>query len=377
MKVLVSPAPFKGSLSPQEAARAIASGLREAFPNAELQEIPVADGGEGTLDALLDHFGGEERTVHVEDPLRRKVEARYGFVHDGSTAIIESAQANGLTLLTPEERDPLKTSSYGVGQLLRDVLDQGVQKIWIGLGGSATVDGGTGMLQALGARLRDIDGREIPRGGRGLRELAAIDLSGLDVRLKAVKITALCDVKSPLLGSRGARLYMPQKGATPQISEELEGGLERLAEVAARDVGIDVREIPGAGAAGGLGAALALLGASLVSGSEFLIGTLDVETHMQCCDLVVGGEGRIDEQTSEGKVIAALAHLAKRHAKPFVVLCGSRCGDLSALHEAGVTAVFSIVSGPISLEEALARAAENLRETARQLGALVRARLRD
>lgn len=371
MKILVAPAAFKGSLRPREAAEAIAEGLRQASPDFDLQICPLADGGDGTLEVLLAARGGHSLKALVEDPLGRPVEAEIGILN--GVAVVEMARAAGLVLLAPEERDPRKASTYGVGQLVLAALDQGVREIWLGLGGSATVDGGAGFLQALGTKLLDEQGKPIPQGGVGLRRLAKIELSSLDPRMKQTKIVALCDVLGPLLGPRGARLYMPQKGATPEMCEELERNLVHFAEIALRDTGVDVQEVPGAGAAGGLGAALALLGAELVSGSAFVAEKLHLEERVRECDLILGGEGRVDAQTLEGKGILELARLAKQHTKPLIVLCGSRSGDLSPLHKEGVTAVFPVVPGPVALEEALQRGEENVRETAHQLGALLRA----
>jgi len=371
MRVLIAPCSFKGSLTAREASRRIASGLRAASPKLETIECPLADGGEGTLEVLLEALGGERRSAKVEDPLGHEIHADYGLSGGGKRAILEAAQAIGLTLLRPEERDPLRASTYGLGQLVKAALDRGVRELWIGLGGSATVDGGAGMLQALGARLISTKGDEIPRGGGGLAELSVLDLSGLDPRLKGVQLTILCDVMSPLLGPRGARLYMPQKGAAPKACEKLELGLGRFAEAAYKATGIDVREIPGAGAAGGLGAAFALIGGKLVSGSEFIIKKLKVEEKLRACDLVIGGEGRVDEQTLEGKGLLALAGIAKHQKRPFIALCGSRSADLRALHQAGVTAIFTILPGPVALEEAISNAAKHLEQTAYQLGALI------
>jgi glycerate kinase len=373
MRALIAPSAFKGSLRPREASRAIAEGLQSSYPEIELIERPLADGGDGTLEVLLHAFEGSLQSARVEDPLGRPIEAEFGLLDDGRIAVIEMARAAGVALFKPEELDPLRASTYGVGRLVLAALDQGAREIWLGLGGSATVDGGAGFLEALGARLPDGRGRPIPRGGAGLAQLAAVDLATVDVRVKNTALIALSDVLSPLLGLGGARLYMPQKGATPAMCEELERNLAHFAEIALRDTGIDVREVPGAGAAGGLGAALALLGAQLVSGSEFIIEKLELEERIGECDLVIGGEGQVDVQTLEGKGTLALARLANRSHTPLVVLCGSRSGDLRALHEAGVTAVFSIVPGPIPLEDAVRTGFENMRETARQLGALLRA----
>ena len=373
MKILIAPAAFKGSLRPAEAAQAIAQGLREALPDAELVERPLADGGDGTLEVLLRTLGGQLQKARVRDPLGREIETEFGLLEfEGrKVAVIEMAYAAGLVLLKPEERDPLRASTYGVGQLVRAALDVGAEEIWLGLGGSATVDGGAGFLQALGAKLLDVQGREIPRGGAGLAQLATIDFSTLDPRLKRTKLIALLDVLSPLLGEHGARLYMPQKGATPEMCDLLEQNLAHFAEVAKRDLGIDVREVPGAGAAGGLGAALALLGAELVSGSEFIAKKLGIDALIPECDLVIGSEGRVDEQTLEGKGLLTLARLARQHEKPLIVLCGSRGSELKGLHQAGVTAVLSVVPGPVTLEDALQNASIYVAATSYELGRLI------
>jgi len=371
MNILIAPCAFKGSLSAGEAARAIAAGLHSANSNIETQECPLADGGEGTLAILLRALGGQEFTATVLDPLGRKIRARCGLLDAGRTALIEIAQAVGLTLLEPGERDPLQASSYGVGQPIQAALDQGARQIWIGLGGSATVDGGAGMLQALGARLLDARGEDIPRGGMALAQLARLELDGLDPRLQDAELLVLCDVLSPLLGPRGARLYMPQKGADPDMCDRLERNLERLAEVAQKATEVDLRRLRGAGAAGGLGIALALLGGKLLSGSRFIIERLRVAEQAKGCDLLIGGEGHLDEQTLEGKAIWALARLAKAHNKPLIVLCGARLGALARLHETGMTAAFSIAAGPISEKAALQQTAQALEATAAQLARLI------
>ncbi len=383
LRVLIAPTAFKGSLSPLAAAGAIARGLRAALPDsAELVERPLADGGDGTLEVLLHALGGHTRSARVRDPLGREVEAEFGLLETegqhGRVAVVEMARAAGLARLKPEERDPLRASTYGVGQLVRAALDAQAGEIWLGLGGSATVDGGAGFLKALGAKLLDARGREIPEGGAGLSRLARLDLSTLDPRLRRVRLVALLDVRNPLLGPRGARLYMPQKGATPEQCDALERALARFAEVAHRDLGVDVRGPPGAGAAGGLGAALALLGAELVPGSAFIAEKLGLRSLVQGCDWVIGGEGRVDEQTLEGKALAVLAELAQEAKKPLVVLCGARPPSLDALHELhkagpGLTALLPIVPGPIALEDAMAQARALLEAAGLELGRLIRA----
>ncbi|MFB6286632.1 MAG: glycerate kinase, partial [Candidatus Bipolaricaulia bacterium] len=286
MRVLIAPAPFKGSLSSIAAADAIARGLRAGWPDAELSTTPLADGGEGTLHVLHSARDGTLERVTVTDPFGRAIEAQLGWL-PGAIAVVEMAQAAGLALMTDEERDPMRASTHGVGESIRKALDGGAREIWIGLGGSATVDGGLGMLQALGAQLLDDAGRPVSGGGQGLRDLASVDLSTLDARLSRTPLKALCDVDSPLLGPQGAQLYMLQKGATTEQCEELASGLARFADLVERDLAGDVRDVAGAGAAGGLGAALTLLGADLVSGSRFVMDALDLDRKLASCDLVI------------------------------------------------------------------------------------------
>ena len=372
MRILVAPASFKGSLSPGEAASAIADGLRAGFPACDLTQAPLADGGEGTLQTLLNALGGEVKPILVDDLLRRPVEAHVALFPDG-VAFVESAQAAGLPLLGDAERDPMRASTFGVGQMIQAALDLGAGEIWIGLGGSATVDGGLGMLRALGAKLIDADGRDVPPGGQGLSQLASIDSSTLDDRLASTTLTALCDVDSVLLGSQGAQLYMPQKGATPEQCAKLTDAFGRFASLVEREFECDVRNIPGAGAAGGLGAALAFLGADLISGSRFVMDTLDIDRKLAWCDLVVTGEGWIDEQTLQGKPIGTLAERSRAHGCPVVALCGGHSGELEDFQAHGIDAVFAIVPGPVSLGQALTDAEQNLVATARSLGAWMRA----
>ncbi len=371
MRILIAPTSFKGSLSPSEAARAMVNGLQAGFPGCALTQAPLADGGEGTLRLLRTTLDGRTKRVPVEDPLGRSVEASIALLPNG-VAFVEMAQAAGLTLLDEDERDPMRASSFGVGQLIKAALDEGAREIWIGLGGSATVDGGLGMLHALGVRLRDPDGQALPPGGRGLIDLASLDASESDRRLAHVGLKALCDVESVLLGAQGAQLYMPQKGATQEQIPELIDGLERFADLVERDRERDVRNVPGAGAAGGLGAALAYLGAELVSGSRFVMDALDVDRKLASCDLVITGEGTIDDQTVQGKTIGALADRCRSFGRPLVALCGSHAGDLTDLQSEGIDAVFSIVSGPVSRDAAMAEAARYLEQTAHSVGVVMR-----
>ena len=350
----------------------MANGLQASFPQSERVQAPLADGGEGTLQVLLKALDGRSKRVSVDDPLGRPVNAEIGLFPD-RIALVEMAQAGGLPLLGDDERDPMRASTFGIGQMIQAALDVGAEEIWIGLGGSATVDGGLGMLRALGAKLIDADGRDVPPGGQGLSQLASIDSSTLDDRLASTTLTALCDVDSVLLGSQGAQLYMPQKGATPEQRAELTDALGRFAELIERECECNVRNIPGAGAAGGLGAALAFLGADLVSGSRFVMDTLDIARKLAWCDLVVTGEGRIDEQTLQGKPIGVLAESARRHKCPVVALCGAYSGDLRALQPHGVTAVFPIVPEPTSEEDAMAYADRHVADAVQNLGQLLQA----
>jgi glycerate kinase len=309
------------------------------------------------LEVLGRALGAELRTARVDDPLGRPVEAVWGWLPERRLAILESAQAVGLPRLRPEERDPVRADTRGVGQLVLEALAAGAQTLWVGLGGSATADAGAGMLQALGARWS-------PESGE-------LEVSGLDARLGRTQIVALCDVLGPLLGPRGARLYLPQKGATPEQLDALERRLARLADAAERVSGGRVRDRPGAAAAGGLGAAFAMLGARLVSGTELVFEVVRLRSRLEACDAVIGGEGRLDEQTLEGKPLFSLARLTRELGRPLIALCGSRAADLSALHAAGVTAAFPIGSGPATEPEALAGARLDLERTAEQIGRLL------
>ena len=368
MNALVAPCSFKESLTAEQAARAIARGIRRGAKGAQVTERPLADGGEGTVTTLVRALGGSGSRCAVRDPLGRAVEAEIGLVAGGTTAVVEVASAAGLGLLAPAERDPLRATTHGVADLVIAALDRGARRIWVGLGGSGTVDGGLGLLSGLGARLLREEGAAIT-SPHELPDLRRVDLSSLDPRLRDVEILALCDVASPLLGPRGARLYMPQKGASPEVADRLSDGLTALAAACAR-VGIDVADAPFAGAAGGLGAAFALLGARLVQGSSFVAEALGIDDLVRQSDLVVGGEGRVDTQTAEGKALVSLATAAKRHAKPLVVLCGARDEDLGPLHELGVSSVLAIGRGPATEAELMRTAEHDLALAATELARL-------
>lgn len=335
MKIVIAPDSFKESLTADEVASAIASGFRKVFPDAEIVNVPLADGGEGTVRALIAATGGKIIKKQVTGPLGTPVTAFYGLLGDGKTAVIEIAAASGLHLIPSEERNPLITTTKGTGELILAALDEGVERIIIGLGGSATNDGGSGLVQALGARLVDEEGRDLPPGGGSLGRLAKIDITGLDSRLFRVKISVACDVTNPLLGEYGAsRTFAPQKGATPEMVEELERNLTHYATILKRDLDKDISAIPGAGAAGGTAAGLiAFLDAELKRGIDIVIEATRLEEKIKDADLVVTGEGKIDGQTLSGKTPIGVAQLAKKYHIPVVAICGSISHDAHLVYE--------------------------------------------
>jgi len=373
MKIIIAPDSFKESLSAPEAAAAIETGFREIFPLADYLALPLADGGEGTVAALVAATNGKIVPLTVTGPLGEPVPAFYGLSGDGRTAMVEMAAVSGLALVPPHLRNPLLTTSYGTGELLRAALAAGVGKIIVGIGGSATNDGGAGMLQALGVRLLDGDGRELGPGGGELARLEAIDASGCDPRLRTVSIEVACDVTNPLLGESGASaVYGPQKGATPEMIALLDDNLARFARTLRRDLGKDVAMTPGAGAAGGMGAALLAMGGALRPGIEIVMAAVGLEEALRDADLVITGEGRIDGQTVRGKVAMGVARLAGRLGKAVIAIGGCLGEDAGAAHDHGIAAVFSATPRPCSLEEALAEGADNLRRTARNIAATIR-----
>jgi len=361
-RVVLAPQGFKGSLTGLEVARAMEAGVKRVWPDVETVLVPVADGGDGTLQALVDASGGSVRSERVTDPLGRPVEAQWGALGDGETAVIEMARAAGLALLRDSERNPLVTTTYGVGELMRAALEAGHRRLIVGIGGSATNDGGAGMAQALGVKLLDSGGREIGRGGAALAALARIDLSGLDPRLHQAAVQVACDVTNPLTGDTGAAaVYGPQKGATPEMVRRLDAALAHFGDVVRRDTGRDVADLPGAGAAGGLGAGLlAFTGAELRSGADIVLEALDVEERLKAADLVIVGEGRMDRSTVFDKAPVAVAKRARRRGIPVLAVCGSLGAGYEEVHRHGIDAVFSAVDGPMNLEEALADTARLL-----------------
>jgi glycerate kinase len=344
MKIVVAPNSFKGSLSAAEAAAAIARGVRESLPDAEVVEVPVADGGEGTVEALVSARKGTYREVEVEGPLGGPFRATYGLIDGRRTGVVELASASGLTLISVEKRDPRKASTYGFGQLLEAVRRQGVVSIIAGIGGSATNDGGAGMAQALGYRLLDAGGRDLPRGGAALARLARIDASGFDAGWRSVSVMVAGDVTNPLTGPQGATyVYGPQKGADPDAVRELDEALAHLAVVIERDLGKQVADIPGAGAAGGAGAGLvAFLDAKLVKGAPLVVDASGFDHALHGARLVITGEGRVDGQTAFGKAPGEVAKRAKSAGIPTLLLAGSRGPGWESLSSMGVTSLVTL-----------------------------------
>ncbi len=366
MKVVIAPNTFKGSLSAPEAAAAIARGVREAFPDAEVVEVPVADGGDGTVEALVSAHRGEYRTVEVEGPLGDPVQATYGLIEAGRTGVVELASASGLTLIPAERRDPRKTSTYGFGQLLEAVRAAGVERIIAGIGGSATNDGGVGMAQALGYRLLDSAGADLPRGGAALARLARIDSSGFDPAWRSVKVMVACDVTNPLTGPLGASaVYGPQKGADEAAIRELDAALANFAAVIERELGKKVADVPGAGAAGGAGAGLiAFLDATLVPGATLVVGASGFDAKLKDADLVITGEGQADAQTGYGKAPGEVAKRAKAARIPVLLIAGSKGPGWEALRGLGVTAVVTLDEEGDNLQQLMRDAGQLLTQTA-------------
>ena len=363
MKVVVAPNAFKGTLTAPEAAAAIAEGVREVWPDAEIVEVPVADGGDGTVEALVSAHDGEYRSAEVEGPLGDPVVARYGLIDSGATAVVELATASGLALIPPERRNPRLASTFGFGQLIAAAINSGATSIIAGIGGSATNDGGAGLAQALGFQLLDAEGHELPRGGAALARLARI-AGGAPASTPRVMVAS--DVDNPLVGPRGASaVYGPQKGAGPETVRELDAALAHFAKVIKRDLGKDVAGIPGAGAAGGTGAGLvAFLGAELTPGAPLIVEASGFDRHLSGADLVITGEGRVDEQTAYGKAPGEVARRAHAAGVPVLLLAGSKGPGWEALNGLGVTAVETLEEEGVNLHQALKSPAGTLSRAA-------------
>jgi glycerate kinase len=374
-KILIAPGAFKHSLSAGQAAQAIEDGLRRSGLQAHLLRLPIADGGNGTLDAFL-AGGGQRHTVTVEGPLGHPVEAAFGLLKDGRTAVIEMALASGLELVSAWQLNPLAASTYGTGQLMLAALKAGAQRIIIGLGGSATVDGGAGCLQALGVGLYDAYGQPVPRGGGALDQVFIVDPQGLDPRWRQVEVLVAVDVDNPALGDHGAAaVFGPQKGANPQQVARLENNLRHFFTLINDQLGRDVRSIPGGGAAGALAAGLmAFLNTRTESGIDLMLKHSGFADHLHQADLVITGEGRMDAQTAYGKGPVGVAKLAASRGVPTVALAGGLDVDDAELHAAGIQAALPIVTRPMTLDDALENAASLLERAALRLGYLLQMR---
>ncbi|PSL36262.1 glycerate kinase [Planomicrobium soli] len=364
MKIVVAPDSFKGSLSAQGVCKAVKEGIKAVFPDAEVIELPLADGGEGIMENMVYATGGKTVNTRAFDPLLRKIESAYGILGDGETAVIEMAQASGLPLLKEKERNPLVASSFGTGELIRAALDAGYRKFIIGIGGSATNDAGAGMLRALGMKFFDEAGNELEEGGAALARLARFDDSGLDSRIGESTFLVASDVRNRLCGPRGASaIFGPQKGATPEMVDELDAALGHFADIVSAQKGVDLRTFEGGGAAGGMGASLiAFLDAELQSGIDLVMERIGFAEKIKGADLIITGEGRLDVQTFNGKLITGITKAAGKAAVPVVALAGSQNLSGAQVAEIGLVAAFSIVSGPCTVEEAMAQAEPLIRE---------------
>jgi glycerate 2-kinase len=369
MKIVVAPDSFKGSLSAKEVADNIKVGIARVYKDIDVQCIPMADGGEGTVQALVDATAGRTIFVKVKGPLMQEVEAFYGILGDGETAVIEMAAASGLPLVAADQRNPMITTTYGTGELIKHALDNDCRHIIIGIGGSATNDGGIGMAKALGVKFLDQEGLDIGHGGGSLSKLYNIDISEMDKRIKDCKITVACDVDNPLCGPRGATFtFGPQKGAGEEMLEILDKNLEHYAEIIKTTLGVDIKDCPGSGAAGGLGGGLmAFMNIKLQKGIDIVIETLKLEKCIEDADLVITGEGMMDYQTQYGKTPYGVAKIAKKYDIPVVAIVGQIGKDANVLYDMGIDSIFSIVDGVITLENALANSAKLMQNAAERI----------
>ena len=373
MKIVIAPDSFKDSLSAEKVADAIAAGLADVMPRAQLVKCPMADGGEGTVDAIVAAGNGQLRRNLVQGPLGEPVDAHWGWLPDSHTAIIEMAEASGLQLVAPEQRDACISSTYGTGELIKAALDAGAHRVILAIGGSATNDAGAGALQALGLGLFDDQGNSLPHGGLALARVARIDLDGLDPRLAEVRFEIAADVNNPLCGEHGASaIFGPQKGASPEQVRLLDQALGHFADHCAKVLPKDVRDEPGSGAAGGLGfAAKAFFGAQFRAGVEVVAELVGLAEAVKGADLVITGEGRFDAQTLRGKTPFGVARIAQANGVPVVVLAGTLGEGYQALYEHGINAAFAIASGPMTLQDACDRAAQLLTDRSRDIARLL------
>ncbi|MBU2704123.1 glycerate kinase [Sporomusaceae bacterium BoRhaA] len=373
MRIVVAPDSFKGSLSAMDVASAMEKGIHAVFPEAQVSKVPIADGGEGTVEALVAATGGRIIHQQVMGPLGDRTQASWGLLGDGETAVIEMAAASGITLIPAEKRNPRVATTYGTGQLIQAALDQGIKKIIIGIGGSATNDGGAGMAQALGVKFLDVNGQELSYGGAALAQLETMDTTHIDSRLAETTILVASDVDNPLCGDHGASaVYGPQKGATPEIVAELDQALKHYAEVAKKVIGKDVLNLPGAGAAGGLGAGLMIFTqAKLRPGVEIVLEACDFSNTVKHADLVMTGEGNTDFQTAHGKAPVGIAQIAKQYGVPVVCLSGGLGKGCDDVLRKGIDALMGTVPRPMELTECMAQAGELLQEAAARVCRLI------
>ena len=371
---VLAPDSFKGSLTARQVCDAMERGIRKVFPNAECIKVPMADGGEGTIQSLVDATAGQIYTLEVTGPLGVPVLAQYGILGNGDTAVIEMASASGLQHVNKDTANPLITTTYGTGELVKACLDRDVKKIILGIGGSATNDGGAGFAQALGVKFLDKAGKELPFGGIALRDLEEIDMSAIDIRLKDVDIEVACDVTNPLCGKTGAsHVFGPQKGATPEMVIELDNALSRYAEVIKSQFGKNVKDIPGAGAAGGFGAGLlAFTNARLEKGVEVIINCTGLCRIIKKADIVFTGEGSIDSQTEYGKTPYGVARLAKRKGKKVIAITGNVGKGIDGLYSSGFDAIFGIIPGVMNMQEAIESASDNVERAVENIVRLLR-----
>ena len=377
MKITVAIDSFKGSLTTFQAGEAARVGIKKAFPQADVKICPLADGGEGTVSAIVSATGGEMQRISVTGPLGTPVEAEYGIIREGGVAVLEMSAAAGITLVAPELRDPRKTTTYGVGEMIADAVNKGCREFIVGIGGSATNDGGIGMLTALGFGFLNENGEAVSVCGEGLRDIRKIDVSGAMSQLRECRFHIACDVKNPLCGPMGcSAVYGPQKGATPETVEEMDSWLADYAQLTKEVLPHVDRNFPGSGAAGGLGFAfMSYLGGTLESGIELIMDATGLEEHIKSSDIVITGEGRLDGQSAMGKAPVGVARMAKKYGKPVIAFAGCVTEDAIAVNSDGIDAFFPVLRTPVTLEAAMntENAARNLTATVEQAMRLARA----
>ncbi|GMG68975.1 glycerate kinase [Tetragenococcus halophilus] len=374
MKIVIAPDSFKESMTSLEAATAIEKGFKKVLPNEEYLKVPMADGGEGTVQSIIDATGGSFKTETVKGPLGESLKAQYGLTGDKKVAVIEMAASSGLDKVEPSDRNPLKTSTYGFGELIHSALDEGVEEIILGIGGSATNDGGAGMIMSLGGKLLDKNEKNIFPTGEGLKELQFIDVSNIHSRIKDVTFRVACDVDNPLTGPNGASyIYGPQKGGDSKMLEQLDKNLVHYAEIVKKQMGKDIDSPAGAGAAGGLGAGLlGFLDAKLQRGGDLLVEMLSLEDALKDAALLITGEGRINHQTRFGKTPVAVSHIGKKLGIPTIALAGSLNEGYESIYKEGIDAAFSIIPQLSSLETVLANGKENVETLATNIATIIK-----